>query len=182
MGVGGEAADVPAVTHREQRQDRDLGVLDGVQRAEQQLEREAVECVAAQFEPDRLRREARGRQLERGQVDLGVVGEPAALVGEHRLGHQHAAEGERHAECLAPVEQPLDQRLGLALGLGVPVAVERLDQRAARVEIELAHVKRAAEVQIDRARVKRRECARELGGAERLPGAQLDDLEGIARR
>ena len=43
VGVGREAADVPAVAHREQRQHRDLRVLGGVQRAEQQLRREAGE-------------------------------------------------------------------------------------------------------------------------------------------
>ena len=40
MGVDGEAADVPAVTHGDQRQDRDLPVLQRVQRTQQQLGRE----------------------------------------------------------------------------------------------------------------------------------------------
>ena len=39
---------------------------------------------------------------------------------------------QRHAERLAAVEQPLDLGVGLVLGLRVPVAVEGLDERAAR--------------------------------------------------
>ena len=38
--VGREAADVPAVAHRQQREDGDLRVLGGVQRAEERLERQ----------------------------------------------------------------------------------------------------------------------------------------------
>ena len=63
-----------------------------------------------------------------------------ALVGEDGLRDEHATERQRHAERLAPVEQALDQCVRLALGLGVPVAVERLDERLARLEVELAHV------------------------------------------
>src|SRR5436305_9593276 len=40
VGVGREAADVPAVAHRQQGEDRDLGVLGGVERPEQELGRE----------------------------------------------------------------------------------------------------------------------------------------------
>ena len=69
-------ADVPAVAHREQRQHRDLRVLGGVQRAEQQPRREGLgERLGVELEPDRLRREARRRQLERDDVDLAVVDE-----------------------------------------------------------------------------------------------------------
>ena len=53
------------------------------------------------------------------------------------LGDGDRAEAQRHAERLAPVEQPLDVGVGLLLGLRVPVAVERRDERAARVEVEL---------------------------------------------
>jgi hypothetical protein len=84
-------------------------VLGGVQRAEQQLPRKAVERRGVELEPQRLRRKAAGRQVERDEVDLLVVAEPPALVGEDGLGDEHAAEGQRHAERLAPVEQALDQ-------------------------------------------------------------------------
>ena len=40
VDVGREPADVPAVAHRDQRQDGDLAVLGRVQRAEQDLERQ----------------------------------------------------------------------------------------------------------------------------------------------
>ncbi len=65
--VGREPADVPAVAHRQQRQDGDLGVLGGVQRAE---------VVLGQLVPERLGGERGARQIQRDQVDRLVVGEP----------------------------------------------------------------------------------------------------------
>ena len=67
-----------------------------------------------------------------------------ALVGEHRVGHAHLAEGQRHPERLAAIEQADDRGVGLALGLRVPVAVERRDERAAAIEVQLAHLVGAA--------------------------------------
>ena len=61
----------------------------------------------------------------------GMVGEAPALVGEDGVGDAHLAEGERHAERLAAVEQAHDLGVGLALGLGVPVALEGRHERAA---------------------------------------------------
>ena len=61
-----QAADVPAVAHRQQRQHRDLRVLGGVQRAEQDLEREVLgQQVVVQLEPQRLGLEGRLGQIER---------------------------------------------------------------------------------------------------------------------
>ena len=130
-----------------------------MQRSEQDLAWEAIEQAGVELEPQRLRGKPGGREVERDEVDLPVVAEPAPLVGEHRLGDEHAAKGQRHAERLAPVEQPLDQGVGFALRLRVPVAVERLEVRPSRLDIEVQDLIRAAEVQIDRALVKRRECA-----------------------
>src|SRR4051812_22490655 len=65
-----QPADVPAVAHREQRQDRDLRVLRRVQRAEQNLQGEVVrEQVVGHLVPERLRAERLRRQVERLQVD-----------------------------------------------------------------------------------------------------------------
>ena len=88
--VGRQAADVPAVAHREQGQDRDLRVLGGAA-AEHLLERQRRN-IAAELVPQRLGGERRCRQVERDEVDLLVVGQPPALVGEHLLGHHHGPE------------------------------------------------------------------------------------------
>ena len=92
--VGGEPADVPAIAHRDQGQHRDLGVLGGVERAEERLERDRVSAAAAalsgahcrprrpvdrqlaqpqrggvELEPERLRGEARGGEVEPDELD-----------------------------------------------------------------------------------------------------------------
>ena len=81
-----QAADVPAVAHRDQRQHGDLRVLGRVQRAEQLLHRDgsAAELGGVELEPQRLRLEARRRQVERDQVELAWSARRLALVGEHR--------------------------------------------------------------------------------------------------
>src|SRR5215213_7026014 len=56
VDVRAEAADVPAVAHRPQGQERDEGVLRGVQAREQRRHRlEALELRRLGEEPDRLR-------------------------------------------------------------------------------------------------------------------------------
>ena len=87
------------------------------------------------------------------EVEDLVVGHALALVGEHLLGDGHRAEGQRHAQHLAAVEQALDLRVGLALGLRVPVAGERLDEHAPLLEVELGDLERAPAVQVDGALV-----------------------------
>src|ERR1019366_4282981 len=55
--VGGQPADVPAVAHGDQREDRDLGVLGGVQGAQQRLQRHRLargELLGVELEPQRL--------------------------------------------------------------------------------------------------------------------------------
>ena len=129
--VGREASDVPAVAHRDQRRHRDLGVLERVQRPEQQLQRKlllAGACV--RLEPQRLRREARGGQLEGVQPEVGVVGKPLALVGEHGLRDAHLPEAHAQPERLTAVEQAHDRGLRGSLGLRVPVPAKRAHERA----------------------------------------------------
>ena len=115
------------------------------------------------------------------QVDDLVVGQALALVGEDLLGHGDHAEAERHAERRAAVEQALDLRLGLLLGLRVPVAVERGDERAARLDVELADLVGAPEVQVDGAVVDGRRRARRLDGAEQLAVGDVDDRVAVGR-
>ena len=102
-----------------------------------------------------------------------------ALVGEHRVGDAHLAEGQRHAERLAAVEQAHDGGVGLALGLRVPVAVERRHERAPALQVELAHLIGAPEVQVDRALVDGRVGARRLGRAEQLARGDVDDRKAV---
>ena len=97
--VRGQPADVPAVAHRDQRQHGDLGVLGCVQRAEQRLQRDRdlrrrcrsdslltgrgcaqPQLGGVQLEPERLRGEARGRQIEPDEVD-GTRYSPRAGAG-----------------------------------------------------------------------------------------------------
>src|SRR6478672_3337705 len=93
--VGRQAADVPAVAHGQQREHGDLGVLGGVQRAEQDLVRELFEEVLAQLVPQRLRGERVRRQVDAVEVDDLVVGQALALVGMDLLGDRHPAEAQR---------------------------------------------------------------------------------------
>ena len=92
------------------------------------------------------------------------------------------AERQLHAERLAALEQAHDLSVGHALGLGVPVACERRDERPAPLEVQLADLVRAPQVHVDRALVDRRVGARRLGRAEQLPGGDVDDREGLGRR
>src|SRR5665213_2468500 len=94
-----QAADVPAVAHRPERQQRDHRVLGGVQRGEQRRHRlEAVELAGGRDVPDRLRVEGRRRQVELDGVDRGLVADALALVRDDLLGHRHPAEPEREAK------------------------------------------------------------------------------------
>ena len=70
VDVRREAADVPAVAHRPERQQRDHRVLGGVQRREQRRHLlEPVELACARHVPDRLGLERRRRQVERDRRD-----------------------------------------------------------------------------------------------------------------
>ena len=110
------------------------------------------------------------RQVEHHEIHLSVVGETLALIAEHGLRDRHLAEGKRHAEHFATVEQALDVGVGLALGLGVPVAVERRYQCTTMLQVQFAHLIGAALVKIDRAVVDGGVGTRGLGLTEQLAG------------
>ena len=81
---------------------------------------------------------------------------------------------------LAAVEQALDLRVGLALGLRVPVAGERLDEHAPLVEVELGDLERAPAVQVDGALVGGVHRAREVDRPDQLARGGVDDHEAVA--
>ena len=183
VGVGRQAADVPAVAHRQQRQHGDLRVLGGVQRAEQDARAGSRRSSSSpsSYHSACVVNECGGRSSA-VEVDDLVVGQALALVGVDLLGDGHAAEAQRHAERLAAVEQALDLGVGLALGLRVPVAVEGRDERAARVEVELARPRRSAPgagrsapswIVVGR--------ARGLDRAEQLAAGDVDHRDAVGR-
>ena len=110
------------------------------------------------------------RQVEHHEIHLRVVGETLALVAEHGLRNRHLAKGKRHAKHFTTVEQALDVGVGLALGLRVPVAVERCHQCTTVLEVQFAHLIGAALVKVDRAVMDRGVRTRGLGLAEQLAG------------
>ena len=91
------------------------------------------------------------------------------------------AEAQRHAQSSRRSSRRSISSVGLALGLRVPVAVEGRDERAAPVEVELAHLVGAPEVQVDRAVVDGRGRARGLDRAEQLAAGDVDDGDGVRR-
>ena len=114
--VGREAADVPPVAHRPERQHRDHRVLGRVQGSEQNLIGHAgkagmpfgrrrkrrlrhlvelCQLFRLRHEPDRLGRKGRLRQLERHDLDSLLRADRLALVADHLLGHLDLAEDER---------------------------------------------------------------------------------------
>ena len=103
VDVGREAADVPAVAHRDQRQHRDLAVLGRVQGAEQDVGRQRPAEPLRQHVPERLGDEVLLGQLQGDDVDGLLVGDRDALEGDHLLGHRDLAEvqldARRPARC-----------------------------------------------------------------------------------
>ena len=143
----------------------------------------SASCRRVELEPQRLRGEARRRQVERDEVDLRVVGQAPALVGEHRLGDA----APRRRTSVTPSASRRSSRRSIS------VSVSRLgcvyqspsngrDERAAALEVELAHLVGAAEVQVDRALVHGRVRARGLGRAEQLARGDVDDREAARAR
>ena len=134
-----------------------------------------------QLVPERLGGERGLREVERDQVHRLVVGEPAALVGQHLLADHDRAEAQPHAERRALLEHALDVRVGLALGLRVPVAVERPHERAAVGVVERVDLELAPAVQVDRALVDGRGRRADVDVADHLARLQLDDRHAVAR-
>src|SRR4051794_5152164 len=114
-------------------------MLGGVEGGEEERHRlEPFELVRAWNEPDRFGIERRRRQLERDRRERGAVRDRLLRVGDDLLGHRDPSEGELEAAAALDAEGLLDRRRRLLLRLRVPVAVERLDDRAHGLEVELA--------------------------------------------
>ncbi len=114
-----------------------------------------------------------------------MVGQALALIADHLLGHRDLAEAELELAGAADVAlrcDRVDEDHRLLLRLRVPVVVEGVDDRAARIEVELGDLVRAPEVQVDRPRVDRREGALRLDLAEHLARRALDDGDRVERR
>src|SRR5258708_12433474 len=180
MDARREAADVPAVAHCPEREDRDHRVLRCMQRAEQLRHLvDLSEMVRARQIPDRLRSERRRRQLELHDFDPFLRGDGLALVGDDLLGHLDLAKDNLYAEPPLAAARLDDLGHGVLLRLRVPVAVEWLDDRVHRVQVELAHEKRLAHVQVHGAFVHGRVRARTLDDAEHRSRAAVDDAERL---
>src|SRR5205085_4623192 len=93
-----------------------------------------------------------------------------------------AAEGDVEAEPPLSAQGLLDRRRRLLLRLRVPVAAERLDERAPGAEVELADEVALAEVEVDGALVDGRVGALALDEAEHGSGADVDHGEGLRAR
>src|SRR5438270_4361974 len=131
VDVRREAADVPAVAHRPQRQHGDHRVLGRVQRAEQLRHLvELGEVVRLGQVPDRLGRERGRRQLEVDDLDALLPGDRLALVPDDLLGDLDLAEEALHPEPPLAAARLDDPGHRLLLGLRVPVAGGRLDEGA----------------------------------------------------
>ena len=110
-----------------------------------------------------------------------MVGQALALEGHHLLGHRHLAEAQLYAGDVAPLGHLLDEHLSLLLGLRVVVAVEGVDRRAPRLDVELADLVGAPEVQVDRSRMNGRERPLGLHRPEQLARVSLDDRHRVGR-
>ena len=178
--VRGETADVPAVAHRPERQERDQRVLRRVQGAEQLRHLlDPVEQVVAGAEPDGLGLEGRGRQHERHHGEGRAVADRLPLIGDHLLGDRDATEVKvdpcdaRRAQCL------LDRGLRVLLHLRVPVDAGGLDDRGARDVVELADEVLLSEMEVDGTVVDRRVGPLPLHEAEHRARRAVDDREGV---
>jgi hypothetical protein len=156
-------------------------VLGRVERAELDLRRQRLGSreLVGELVPERLGGEVLLGELERDEVDHLVVREALALECHHLLGHGHVAEGELEPAVAPRLRDGLDEDHRLLLRLGVPVAVERVDDRPPRVEIELADLVGAAEVEVDGAGMHGRERALGLDRAEELARGRLHDRDPV---
>ena len=196
VGVGRQAADVPAVAHGDQREHGDLPVLERVQRTEQHtgselradrtqrpalIEVEPGSDQPVELVPERPRAELGRRQVERLEVDHRLILQAPALVAEHRLRVDHLPIGQRHAAGCAPVLHQLDVGHDLAFGLRVVVAVERLEHGPPGAEIKVPDQVGAPEVQVDRALVDGGVRTLSFDAAQDLAGPRVQQHEAVGR-
>ena len=109
-----------------------------------------------------------------------MIGDPLALIGEHLLGHHDRPEVQRHAEHRARRQRTLDVRVGLLLGLRVPVAVERRHERAPVAQVQIRDLELAPPVQVDGALVHGRRRRTGVDVADQLAGIDVDDRHRVA--
>ena len=179
-GVG-DPPDVAAVAERQDREERDPGVLRGVEGAEEVLAELAQGLLGR---PRRRPPEADGlelhrRQLERRLVDRLLTVDALALEADHPLGDLEAAEpGLEGAEAL--LLQHLED-LGLLLGQGrrEVVEVRRLRLHPPLLVLEGGDQELPPGVEIDRPRVALVEGAHAVDRADRPPAGE--DGEGLPR-
>ncbi len=116
-----DAADVEAVAEREQREQRERGVLDGVERAHHMalgvLER--LRDLVGQLEPERSGLERGGRQLERLGAEQLLAAHAAPLVAGDARRDLHAALTEPEVPGWARALARQDARLLLGEGARV---------------------------------------------------------------
>ena len=175
-----QPADVPAVAHREERQQRDERVLGGMECGDQR--RHAVDALEQRVvgrEPDALGLEGHFRKLERRRVDHASVCDRLALVADHLLANGDPS----HLQLDAgddPRAQRLDDRgLRLLARLRVPVDRDRAHERRARLEVERRDAVLLSQVEVHRALVDRGERALALGRPEDGAALLVDDHEGL---
>ena len=180
---GGQAADVPAVAHGDQRQHGDLRVLGGVQRALEHVEREVLgQGLLGHLPPQRLGGEVLLGHVQRHQVQDLVVGHALALVAGDLLGHVHGAEAQQAVGHLAAVDHLLDEGVGLVLGLGVEVAGERRPRRPGGCPGPAARPGTSGPCAGTPSRRAPRRGARRLDRADDLAALGLDHRHRVRRR
>ena len=179
---GGDAADVPPVAGREQREQPDRGVLGGVGGSGQVGVGEAVrrEQARGQRPPHR-----RGAQLALGQVEQLLAdhlarGHPALEEGHHLVADPHLAEAQpgRSPRDVLPLAEDLD--VGDLAGRGRVVGVGALEDGHRLLEVERGDQPGLALVQVDRAGVGGAVGGGVVDGAEHPAGDVLDQPDGGA--
>ncbi len=158
-------------------------MLGGVQRAEEARHRlEVGEHVRFRQVPDGLGLEGRLGQVERTRLEGRAVADRLALVADDLLRDGHSAEGGVEAEPPLRAQLLVDGGRRLLLRLRVPVAAERLDERAPGAEVELADEVALAEVEVDGTFVNGRVRALALDEAEHRAGRDVHDGERLRAR
>ena len=176
-----EAADVPAVAHRPERQHRDQRVLGRVQRrrAASASRRARASCAGSGENQIASVAKVVGGQLERDELDPLLRGDRLALVADDLLGHLDLAEDERRARARRSSRSGRDDRRSRSPSSAACTSrrgTARRPRAASRSSSSLDEV-RLAEVEVDGALVDGRVGARPLDEAEHRAGRRVDDRE-----
>ena len=173
-----DAADVPAIADREQREHSDQPVLGGVHGAEQATGRDAgaFHRFGRNGVPTRAGHERPFRKVEVAYFDHAVRGDLLALVRDHVAADLDRAEvhGGLANLCLALVGD--DRDVGLRARHGVFVVVATRHDRDVFAQIEPVDAILLALVEVQRARVRDREDARVVDRADRALLVDVDEV------